>query len=116
MSTYGKGREMKNMIITVGHNVGGVPTHSTARVCAECCSTLGVDGITAIPCMGVWRGEVEESTRVEIRSVSDDEAARIWALLPELAERLGQVEVMAEVKESETHFIAASIRDEKKEA
>lgn len=97
---------MKNVYLTIGHNVDGIPTHDTARVCATACDVLGIDACTAIPCAGVWRGESEASTRLEICAVSDAEAARIWALIPSLADALDQCEVMADVQPSRVAFIA----------
>lgn len=99
---------MKDLHLTIGHNVAGVPTHNTGDVCRACAGVLGIEAFTAVQCLGVWRGEAEASTRVEICAVSEAEAARIWQLLPDLAAVLGQVEIMAEVMPSRVRFVQAS--------
>ena len=61
--------------LTIGHNVAGVPTHDTFDVCHKVEQILGIEAYTAIPCYGMWRGEAEASTRIEI--VTDPENARV---------------------------------------
>ena len=65
---------MKDIHLTIGHNVNGRPTHTTRAVCATAARILEVEGFTAVPCLGMWRGEAEDSTRLEICGL-DDEAA-----------------------------------------
>ena len=97
---------MRDIILTIGHNVNGIPTHDTAAVCATACDVLGIDGCTAVPCLGVWHGESESSTRLEVCALSEAEAARVWDLIPSLADALKQCEVMAEQRPSRVAFIA----------
>lgn len=99
---------MKDIILTIGHNVEGEPCHSMRSVCAKASELLGVEAFTAIPCVGMWRGQAEDSTRIELCAVSEAEASRICALVPDLAEALGQAEIMREVRTSHVRFIERS--------
>lgn len=99
---------MKKITLTIGHNVGPVEALNTATICAAVTSTLGIDGFTAIPCVGMWKGMGENSTRIEI--VTDDaDAARINELVPTLAWQLNQEAIMCEVSDSEIEFVAAVV-------
>lgn len=72
---------MNDLHVTIGHNVRGVPTHNTVTVCATAARILGIEGMTAYQCVGYWHGEHEASTRIEVCSLNDDEAAgelRFW--------------------------------------
>lgn len=102
---------MKDLHLTIGHNVAGVPTHNTGDVCRACAGVLGIEAFTATQCLGVWRGEAEASTRIEVCAVDEAEAARIWALLPDLAAALDQVEIMAEVAPSRVRFVSAAVSE-----
>lgn len=94
------------ILLTVGHNVGDVPTYTTASVAAAAASVLGISAFTAIPCYGMWRGEAEESTRLEVVCDSEAEAESIVALVPDLSEALQQECIMCEVRESRVSFMA----------
>ena len=98
---------MKKITLTIGHNVGPVEAINTATICAAVTNTLHINGFTAIPCVGMWQGMGENSTRIEI--VTDDaDAARINELVPTLAWQLNQEAIMCEVASSENiTFIAA---------
>ena len=102
---------MNDLHVTIGHNVRGVPTHNTATVCATAERILGIEGMTAYQCVGYWHGEHEASTRIEVCGLNDDEAARMWALLPYLARELEQKEVMAEVVPSSARFVEAGAEE-----
>lgn len=79
--------------LTIGHNVNGTPTHTTEAVCEAVSAFLGVEAYTAIPCYGMWRGEAEASTRVEI--VAEPERARlVLDNVKYLAHALEQCEIM----------------------
>lgn len=106
---------MQDLILTVGHNVDGHPVHTTASVCTACDDVLGIPGYTAIPCAGMWMGQREESTRLEICALQDDEAERLAGLVPRLAALLGQAEIMAEIRPSRARFIKAE-DEQRKEA
>lgn len=99
---------MKTLILTIGHNIGDEPVHTTAAVCAEVREALGVSGYTAIPCLGMWQGRAEQSTRVEIEMLRDADAEAIMDRVPELAARLGQVEIMADVRECSARYVGAA--------
>lgn len=96
-----------NIHITIGHNVDGKPKHNIKAVTKAVYNTLDIEAFTAFGCLGMWRGEAEDSTRIEINNISASEADRINALIPELARQLEQVEIMFEKFESNTQFIAA---------
>lgn len=91
--------------LTIGHNVQGVPTHEIGDVCRMVEAFLGVDAYTAIPCYGMWRGEAEASTRVEI--VTDPASARIIRdNVAHLAHALDQEAIMCQCAGS-VEFIEA---------
>lgn len=97
-----------DVTLTIGHNVQGVPTWTSRGVIEATHDVLGVDALTAYDCVGYWRGESEESTRIEICAVSAREARRIRAAVPALASRLEQVEVMVQVARSSARFVSAA--------
>jgi hypothetical protein len=81
--------------LTIGHNVQGVPTWQTSDVARAAAGVLEVDGMTAVPCYGLWRGEAEESTRIEIVT----EPARVESIVarvPALCRALRQDAIMCE--------------------
>lgn len=91
--------------LTIGHNVAGTPTHDTAHVAEQTARILGVDAFTAIPCLGMWRGEAENSTRIEI--VTDDAtASEIAERVPYLAYALMQEAIMCEIRPASVTFPA----------
>lgn len=98
---------MKDIHLTIGHNVNGRPMHTRRAICAAAARILEVDGLTAIPCTGIWRGEVEESTRLEICGLDDEAARAVWTRVPRLAAALDQVEIMAEAVPSRIRFVGA---------
>ena len=65
---------MKNVHITIGHNVNGQPKHDTPAVCGMVSEVLGLEAFTAFECFGMWRGEAERSTRIEVCGLTDEEA------------------------------------------
>lgn len=99
---------MKTIYLTIGHNVGDTPTHTTAGICADVRDVLGVSAYTAIPCVGMWQGAAEESTRVEIGMLDDADAETIMGRVPDLAARLRQVEIMADVRECSAVYVGAA--------
>lgn len=99
---------MKTLILTIGHNVGDERRHTTAGVCEDVRDVLNVSGYTAIPCLGMWQGRAEESTRVEIEMIRDDEAETLMSRIPALAARLEQVEIMADVRECSARYVGAA--------
>lgn len=94
--------------LTIGHKVGSVETWDTATICAKATSLMPIDGFTAIPCVGMWCGVPENSTRLEM--VTDEStAAAIIELVPKLAYELGQEAIMAESGPADVDFIESTI-------
>ena len=98
---------MKTLTLTIGHNVGNAPTHTSAHVVNAAADLLALDGLTAYETRGMWRGMCEDSTRIEVSGISASEAARIVAALPALAYALHQEAIACEVREDATQFVAA---------
>jgi len=95
----------KTISIQIGHNVAGVPMFKTSEICEYVTEYLHVDAFTAIECFGMWCGECEKSTRIEICALSDDEAETIRSLVPVLAQVLGQQAIMFEIRPDHVEFI-----------
>ena len=87
---------MKLVQLTIGFNVNGEARHNMHTVCEKVTDVLNVEAYTAIPCLGMWRGEAEDSARIEIVA-EETEARTILANVPYLAYALEQCEIM-------THF------------
>jgi len=107
-----KGHEMRNKIeekhtveLTIGHNVMGVPTFSTMEICGYVSEFLGINAFTAIECAGMWNGESEKSTRIEICALTENEANEIRDSIPVLAQALAQESIMFEIRKSYVDFI-----------
>ena len=98
---------MKSVHLTIGHNVKGIPTFTTAEVCGHVSDVLGLEAFTAIECLGMWRGEVEKSTRIEVCGLTDEEAAGIRELVPVLAAALAQDAIMCEIRRDAIEFVEA---------
>lgn len=98
---------MQKVTLTIGHNVGPVEALDTATICATVTELMPVDGYTAIPCVGMWQGMPENSTRIEF-VVDEQDAAAIVVRVPELAARLNQEAIMCEVAPVNVSFVAAT--------
>lgn len=96
---------MKTLILTIGHNTPDGRTWSAQDVRRAFEGVTGCEAYTAIPCFGMWRGEAEASTRLEVCALDDAEAARLASLVPALAEALRQQCIMAEVREGAVMFV-----------
>ena len=96
---------MKTVQLTIGHNVGSAPTFTTMEICGYVSQYLHVRGFTAFVCFGMWDGETEESTRIEIAGLTDDESEKIRELVPTLAQALNQQAIMFEVRADRVEFI-----------
>lgn len=93
--------------LTIGHKVGSVEKLDTATVCNAVTALLGVEAFTALPCVGMWKGQAETSTRIEI--VTDKQTARsIECEVPYLSHMLEQEAIMCEVRPCATEFVAAA--------
>lgn len=99
---------MQKVTLTIGHNVGPVEVLTTATICATVTELMPVDGYTAIPCVGMWQGMGENSTRIEF-VVDEQDAAAIVVRVPELAARLNQEAIMCEVAPCNVTFTAATV-------
>lgn len=99
---------MQKVTLTIGHKVGAVETHTTESICAAVTELMPIDGYTAIPCMGMWKGVPEHSTRIEF--ITDElGAAEIVVRVPSLAAMLQQEAIMCEVSPAEVTFPTALI-------
>lgn len=96
-----------DIAITIGHNVKGRPHHTRKTVLSIFEAVTGVEAYTAIRCAGMWRGQAEESTRVEVCNLSESDAMNLLACLPVLAAQLEQEEIMVSHRESATRFVSA---------
>lgn len=96
-----------NVAMTIGHNVKGTPTHDTHSICEYVSQYLGIDAYTAIPCYGMWRGDAEKSTRIEICGLDRNTAEAIRADIPVLAQALAQESIMFEICRAEIAFVPA---------
>lgn len=99
---------MRKVRLTIGHNVGTVPVFDTMAVCAAVTTTLAVSAFTAIPCYGMWQGQPEQSTRVEIVT-TDDDVERIVSLVPALAGQLNQEAITCEVSDANVSFTTSLV-------
>lgn len=99
---------MQKVVLTIGHKVGSVETHTTESICAAVTELMPVEGYTAIPCMGMWRGVPESSTRIEF-VVDEAQATQIVVRVPQLATILKQEAIMCEVEPANVSFPTALI-------
>ena len=100
---------MYEIQLTIGHNVGVVETLTIDGICDAVTTTLGVEGFTAVPCRGMWRGMAEKSTRVEIIVDDHNDVTTICNAVPNLAAQLKQEAIMVDVRKSTTMFITPTI-------
>lgn len=99
---------MQDLVITIGHNVDGIPTHDEASILEALRWTLEPEGFTAYPVQGLWHGEREDSTRIEICAIDEAEAARLLLQVPSLARLLDQDAIAVQLTPSSMQFIAAA--------
>ena len=98
---------MKKLCLTIGHKVGSVEVFDTPAICRAVTTTLGVSAFTAIPCYGMWQGQAESSTRIEI---VDDDADSYVSKIAELAWQLNQDAIMVELcNDANVQFTSAVI-------
>lgn len=102
--------------LTIGHNVKGVPTFKTREICEFASEYLGIEAFTAMECAGMWQGERENSTRIEICALSESEADSIRANVPILAQALAQDSIMCETRPDHVEFVEALTIDAAKSA
>lgn len=99
---------MYEISLTIGHNVGVIEALTIDGICDAVTNTLGVEGFTAVPCRGMWRGMAEKSTRVEIIVDDNNEVMTICDRVPTPAATLQQETIMVDVRESSTTFVSAT--------
>ena len=100
---------LTQVTLTIGHKVGSSERWDTPTVADAVTTMLGVEAFTAIPCYGMWRGQAESSTRIEIVCGNESEARSIAAEVPFLARMLEQEAIMCELRPCSTEFVAASV-------
>ena len=99
---------MKQVTLTIGHKVGDEERWDTPTVADAVTTFLGIEAFTAFPCVGMWRGQAETSTRIEI--VCDERTASyVEGEVPFLAEMLQQEAIMCDVRPCTTSFVAARV-------
>ena len=99
---------MQKVTLTIGHKIGLVEALDTAAICAAVTASLAIEAFTAIPCVGIWKGIPENSTRIEI--VTDESTAdEIVKRVPYLAWQLNQEAIMCESCPANVTFPAAMV-------
>lgn len=93
--------------LTIGHNVKGTPMFTTPEICEYVTEYLGIEAFTAIECAGMWQGQAEKSTRIEICGLVEAEAAAIRSNVPTLAQALAQDSIMFEARADRVEFVDA---------
>lgn len=91
---------MQTLSLTIGHNVHGVPTYKTPQVIKTVAAYYELDGLTAYEVTGLWCGEWETSTRLEIAGLSEEAAADMVQALPALCVALEQEAIMYKLTDS----------------
>lgn len=107
---------MKDIYLSIGHNVGAVREHDTAGIVSAVRRILEVEDLTAWECAGVYGGMDEASTRVELLALDDAKAASILDAIPHLAAHLRQESIAATVRPTESVLIMAAREAAKKTA
>lgn len=99
---------MANVYLTIGHNVGNTPTHTTTTIAQAVHDVLGIEAFTAIPCIGMWQGMAEQSTRVEVCAVSAEMVEAVRANIARLASALSQEAIMIQTDDAPVSFVDAA--------
>ena len=99
---------MQKITLTIGHKIGLVDVLDTATICAAVTASLAVEAFTAIPCVGMWKGVPEDSTRIEI-VVDESDADAIVKRVPYLAWQLNQEAIMCESCPANVSFPVAMV-------
>ena len=102
--------------LTIGHNVKNVPTFTTREICEHVTDYLGIEAFTAMECFGMWQGNAEKSTRIEICALTEAEADAIRANVPTLAQALAQDAIMCETRPDHVEFVEALTIDARQTA
>lgn len=96
---------MQQLNITIGHKVGKTEKWTIGDICAAFEMVTGCEAYTAIPCFGMWKGQAEASTRIEVVT---DSPERIASKVPELADLLDQEAIMVQNVQAVAQFVEAA--------
>lgn len=99
---------MKQTTLYIGHNVEGVPTHTTAEVLETLERVLQVEAYTVMNAAGFWGGEYEQTTVCVFSAQTEEQAQEIIDRVPDLAAALSQECILCETRDVEAAFIAPS--------
>lgn len=91
---------MRTVTLTIGHNVHGVPTYKSLEVIETVATYYKLEGLTAYEVTGLWCGEYETSTRLEVAGLSEEAAADMVNKLPALCTLLKQDAIMYQLTDS----------------
>lgn len=105
---------MKRVTLYIGHNVGDIPTHTTADIAAAIECELSINEYTLVPASGMWCGQAEASTVCIITGQNEAQASAIVKAIPALAKALEQQAVMCDVEEVTATLIEAQPAEQKK--
>ena len=107
-------KQLKNISVTIGHDVRGGKTLERAEVVSTARSVLGLTDCTVTPCSGFYTHSdgtevAEESTRLEFFAVEARVARDVVEnRVPELARELGQESIAVQVSECDSTLVSAS--------
>lgn len=73
------------------------------KIVAELLSSLGIDGFTIYPVQGYWKGEAEQSFKIEIAIDSDPE--RVYTVAGQLRDTYNQDAVMVTLPNNSVRFV-----------
>lgn len=91
---------MQTLTLTIGHNVHGAPFHTSAAIIQKVAAYYELEGLTAYEVTGLWCGEYETSTRLEVAGLDDETAADMVNKLPALCTLLKQEAIMYQLTDS----------------
>lgn len=94
---------MLNVTLTIGHNVKGIPTLNTRLVTMAATTIMGACGATITKCDGIWMGESESSTRIDIACNLKEE--HVKARVSKLSSYLMQDAIMCETRIADIEFL-----------
>ena len=78
---------------------------STSEICDHATDYLEVSAFTAYECFGMWNGEREDSTKIEICALEENEAEAIRERVALLAQVLHQDAILFELRPDQIEFI-----------
>ena len=96
------------LTLTIGHNVGAMPTLTHEYVVRTAADVLALDAVTAWPPVGYYHGAAESGTRIEV-CADKSEVMRIYDAVPALAIDLMQESIYASIKHDAPAAVAAAV-------